>query len=143
LACIYERRAKFFPIGATNSKESPAEESLINWFDINELIAVGFVYFNMASVDFLEYTPFEFNRLLEIKELQERRGFRQDMERMRIQTMSLINIQLAKKDRIKKLSDFMPFEWDIVDKQDAEAAEMTEEDWQALDNNFPGNKLKE
>jgi hypothetical protein len=97
----------------------------------------------MASVDFLEYTPFEFNRLLEIKELQERRGFRQDMERMRIQTMSLINIQLAKKDRIKKLSDFMPFEWDIVDKQDAEAAEMTEEDWQALDDNFPGNKLKE
>ena len=57
--------------------------------------------------------------------------------------MPLVNVHVAVKDKVKDAHKFMPFEWDKEDtgKQDTGEIEMTEEDWDALDKNFPANKL--
>ena len=140
--CIWHEG--FFPIRGSNEEESPAEdEGAIDWFNIDDLIALSFVYFKMNEAEFLEYTPFEFNRLLEIKQNERTNDWKLDMERMRLQTWHLVNIH--SKDDIKDYSKYMPFEWDITtEKQDESIKEPTEEEWDHYDSiGTTGQRKKE
>ncbi len=66
------------------------------------------------------------------------------MERMRLQTMILFNVQVADKDRKKTPHKFMPFAWDITEKEDVEAKEPTEEEWEHYDSlGTTGQRKKE
>ena len=106
---------------------------------------MALVYFKLNEAEFLEYTPLEFNRLLEIKQNDNVVSYRLDMERMRLQTMVLFNIQVADKDRRKTPQAFMPFEWDIkTEKEDVEAKEPTAEEWEHYDSiGTTGQRKKE
>ena len=94
------------------------------------------VYFGLACDVFLAYTPLEFDRLLVVKAEQQYNDYKLDMERMRLQTLYLVNVQI--KDKIQDARKLMPFEWDGADfqKNDTDGREMTEEDWALLDSKF-------
>ena len=103
------------------------------------------VYFRLTPDAFYAYTPLEFDKLLVIKNIENKNSYIIDMEVMRLQTFHLVNMQIAVKDRYKTLESFMPFDWEDEresGKQDTGDIEMTEADWEALDNQFPANKLK-
>jgi len=90
------------------------------------------VYFGLSPNAFLAYTPLEFNRLLIVKADEKYNNYKIDMERMRLQTLYLVNVQI--KDKIKDATKLMPFDWDEnTHKNDVDAKPMTEEDWEALD----------
>ena len=90
------------------------------------------VYFGLSPDAFLAYTPIEFDRLLVVKADEKYNNYKLDMERMRLQTLYLVNVQI--KDKIKEATKLMPFEWDkTTHKNDTEVKPMTEEDWEALD----------
>ena len=94
------------------------------------------VYFGLSYDIFLAYTPLEFDKLLVVKAEDKYNSYKMDMERMRLQTLYLVNVQI--KDKIKEASRLMPFDWDKhTHKEDTDGAPMTEADWEALDNNFP------
>lgn len=67
------------------------------------------------------------------------------MEAMRLQTFYLVNVHLGKK-QYKSVNQLMPFAWDEETKNrikyGTETAEMTDEDWEALDSKYPVGKLK-
>ena len=86
----------------------------------------------MKFHEFLEFTPIEFNRLLEIKGDKETQAWRKDMERMRLQTFALVNSQRTKKDQIK-LKALMPFEWDHEQVTQLDP-QPTEEEFKRMDN---------
>ncbi len=70
-------------------------------------------------------------------------SYRLDMERMRLQTFNLVNIQIDRKDRYKSLNKFMPFVWDIIPKESIEEEKvMTEDDWAKYDTTFPAKEIK-
>ena len=72
--------------------------------------------------------------MLEIKQDERANDYKLDMERMRIQTFYLMNIQIDKKDRFKTVQKMMPFEWDKdIAKQGQEEQPPTEEDWERFD----------
>jgi len=90
------------------------------------------VYFGLSPNAFLAYTPLEFNRLLIVKADEKYNNYKIDMERMRLQTLYLVNVQI--KEKIKDATKLMPFDWDEnTHKNDVDAKPMTEEDWEALD----------
>lgn len=90
------------------------------------------VYFGLSPDAFLAYAPIEFDRLLSVKADEKYNKYKLDMERMRLQTLYLVNVQI--KDKIKEASRLMPFAWDVsTHKNDADNKPMTEEDWEALD----------
>ena len=94
------------------------------------------VYFNLPPDVFLAYTPKEFDKLLMVKGDEKNNQYKLDMERMRLQTLYLVNVQI--KDKIKEASKLMPFPWDSDGvKNDTDVKPMTDEDWEALDKQFP------
>jgi hypothetical protein len=148
LVRISFRCRKFFPErGGTGAEQEGqiVKDSKIDWLNLDDISSVGAVYFSLKLDEFLSYTPIEFNRLLEIKEEARTSEYRQSMSIMRLQTMTLVNVQLAVKDRFKKLESFMPFDWDnegADGKQDTGEIEMTEDDWNALDDISAGKLNK-
>ena len=107
---------------------------MIDWTNLDDLIALSVVYFGLNEAEFLEYTPLEFNKLLEIKQNERTNDWKLDMERMRMQTFYLLNIQIEKKNRFKSVGSMMPFEWDVKDKQAVDdTREPTEEEWEHYD----------
>lgn len=108
------------------------------------LEAVALVYFNLPSIAFLDLTPKQFFDLLTVKS-EERLGiYKQDMERMRLQTYLLINIQLRQKDKIKSPKSLIGFAWDVDDAQKIQdTKQLTEDEWSKYDDNFNiGGDLK-
>ena len=94
------------------------------------------VYFGLSVASFLAYTPIEFDKLLMVKGDEKNNQYKLDMERMRMQTLYLVNVQI--KDKIKEASRLMPFPWDSDGvKNDIDSKPMTDEDWEALDKQFP------
>lgn len=80
-----------------------------------------------------------------IKNKEQETQYRIEMERMRLQTFYLINIQLKKDDKYETLTKLMPFDWDKKEtkpKIDNDAIEWTEDDWEKIDKKYPGGKLK-
>lgn len=136
--CFFPHRSK----SEVTKDESVKIENEINWSSFADLYSVALVYFNLTKPDFLEFTPWEFNRLLEIKGLENDRFYRQDMERMRTQTFALLVPKLGKNSTIKEPEDLMKFNWDIDKNVNDSKLEMTEEDWEKLDRNFPASKIK-
>ena len=97
----------------------------------------------MDYAEFHSYSPREFSKLLEIK-TEERAGiYRQDMERMRLQTLVLVNAQLPEKSQVKRVEDLIKFEWDEKKpKQDEDARELTDDEWEKFDDNYPVGHIK-
>jgi len=77
---------------------------------------------------FYELSPAEFNEGLhewnEIYESQQRF----ELEKMRLQTLYLVNVQLDKNNRFNDARKFMPFAWDHI-----EVFVPTKEDWEHFD----------
>ena len=96
----------------------------------------------MDAAEFYSQSPKEFSKLLEIK-AEEREGlYRQDMERMRLQTSILVNSQRTKKEQIKT-ENLIQFTWDEEKpRQDEEQRELTEDEWSKYDNDFPVGTVK-
>ena len=93
------------------------------------------VYFGLSSDAFLAYTPLEYDKLLVVKADEKYNAYKLDMERMRLQTLYLVNVQI--KDKIKDATKLMPLPWDKdTSKNDTDGREMTEEDWALLDRKF-------
>lgn len=66
----------------------------------------------MSEQEFWDTTPKAFFLKLESSYDIEQFKQQQEWERIRWQTALLVNMQLAKKDRIKKLTDLIEFDWD-------------------------------
>lgn len=85
--------------------------------------------FGIMPADFYNLTPIEFSYALIDKFKSEERIERFELEKMRLQTLYLVNCHL--KDPPDSVTKLMPFKWDEVQK----AVEFvpTEEDWKYYD----------
>jgi len=83
----------------------------------------------------LEYTPQELYGVLFYTNQTEDSKFQADWERTRIQTYYLVNLQLAKKDKIdynKFKNDVWPFYWETRTQTSTPQFTMNLDDWEAL-----------
>jgi len=95
----------------------------------------------MKFHEFLKFTPLEFTRLLEIKGDKETQTWRRDMERMRLQTWTLMRVHMSEKDQKKYPStkSIMPFEWDHIEPV-VVSPQPTEDEYKLMDNISAGGK---
>lgn len=77
---------------------------------------------------FYELTPREFNAALKISNDYDETLQRFELEKMRLQTLYLINVHLDKKDKITDVRKLMPFAWDQV-----QVHIPTQDDWEKFD----------
>lgn len=67
----------------------------------------------MTPVDFRLYMKgFQRRRLEDVETLQA--GIRQDWEMTRMQTLALLNVQLSRKDQIRRPDQLWKFPWDTA-----------------------------
>jgi hypothetical protein len=82
--------------------------------------------------DFWELTPIEFDVIFSLHNRRKREEFRDsyrtDMERMRMQTLYLINVHLSKNNIIKTVEELIPFPWDKNSVANVEVTPFTEEE---------------
>jgi hypothetical protein len=80
----------------------------------------------MSVTEFYQLSPIEFYYSMEAYSDERMDEKKTAYEVMRLQTFFLLNIQLAKKDKIKEVQKLMPFPWDkekinnVVPKQSVE-----------------------
>ena len=76
------------------------------------MVGLGLSNFGLTAEQFMELTPAEFEDALINDGRNQERLWRQDMERMRIQTLALVNIQMEQKNQFSSAEKFMAFPWD-------------------------------
>ena len=97
----------------------------------------------MDASEFYSQSPKEFSKLLEIKAEESAGLYRQGMDRMRLQTLALVNVQLPQKSQVKTVEALMNFPWDKEQpKNDEEIRDLTEDEWSKYDNNYPVGTIK-
>ncbi len=79
----------------------------------------------MTVAEFWDATPREFSNRLIGKDRTDEVQFRNEWERTRWQTVALLNIQLDKKYKMKKVTDLVTFSWE---QQPETAPVMSKED---------------
>ena len=139
LGAIFAWHEGFFPKRSGSVTDKQELESDLDLNDVDCLIAIAAVYFNLTEDQFLDFTPLNFDKLLVVKREAREQEYRTQMNIMRQAVLPLINIQLETKDKYKTLNSFMPFPWEKNEKENTEIIEMTEEDWEMLDKNLPAN----
>jgi len=89
---------------------------------------------HISREEFYNLTPIEFYEALKDHSDQTQVVERNRLESMRLQTLYLINIQLAKENKFKSLHEVMPFNWDS--EGSIEVPMLTSEDWLQLDKRY-------
>jgi hypothetical protein len=107
---------------------------VVDWFRLSDLGSLALVQFGLKTPEFLAYSPLEFHKLLSIKKEVDYNHYKQDMERMRMQTFYLVNVHLGDK-QVKTFEALMPFDWDTKAPKLKDKI-LTEEDWLKLDAKF-------
>ena len=89
----------------------------------------------LTPPQFYDLTPVEFYEALSDHELEIENNRRFELEKMRIQTFYLINIQLPISKRLKQPKELISFEWEQSenDKNKPEPQILTEQEWLELD----------
>lgn len=95
------------------------------------MIGFAVINCNLTREEFLNLTPKEYEPINK----EAVRRIREPWEQMRTQTMYLVNIQLAKTDRIWNEKRFMPFAWEMI-LSDEELERIKNIDWKALDRKY-------
>lgn len=97
----------------------------------------------MKFTEFLEFTPKEFNRLLEIRGDKDFTEYKRDMERMRLQTFVLASVHFDKKsqNKYKTPKSIMPFDWDNKGVKKI-SPQPTEDEYKKMDKISAGGKRK-
>lgn len=97
----------------------------------------------MKFHEFLQFTPIEFNRLLEIKGDKDTQEYRRDMHSMRLQTWTLMRVHMSEKaqNKYNTPKSIMPFEWDYVAPVIV-APQPSEEQYKLMDNIHAGGERK-
>ena len=89
---------------------------------------------HLSREEFYYLTPIEFHyALIDVNE-QRKIDQRFELEKMRIQTFYLLNIQLSKNDKFDSPLEMMPFEWDKIKAK--EVLTLTSEDWTQIEERF-------
>jgi len=82
--------------------------------------------FGLMPQQFYDLTPKEFELALDDYDEAEERREKFELEKMRLQTLYLVNVHI--KDKVTDLRKFMPFEWDKY-----EVYVPTDADWKHFD----------
>lgn len=79
---------------------------------VDEYLGVALGMMNMGVVEFGEMTLHDFFLKLHYYNLRETRLYRERAELTRLQTLTLVNIQLARKDKIRDPRRLWTFPWE-------------------------------
>jgi hypothetical protein len=93
------------------------------------LAGIALSKFGLMPDQFLKLTPRQFSFALDDAFKKEERRERFELEKMRLQTFHLVNIQLDRKNKISDIRKLMPFAWEKV-----KVHVPTAEDWERMDN---------
>lgn len=97
---------------------------------------IALAKFGIMPKQFYKLAPVEFDYALKDYFKEEERRERFELEKMRLQTLYLVNCQI--KDQISDPRKLMPFSWDIV-----EVYIPKDEDWEHFDNLIKSWQLKQ